>query len=124
MLRMKSTMTYSFGDVVLVDFPFSSNIGIKKRPAVVISNFEFNKTKEDIVLLVITSKIDNVTIGEALLKNWKEAGLVKPSAFKSVIFTVEKEHIDKSIGNLTDIDKEVLLNCLSQIIEYSKVKQL
>ena len=74
-------MIYSFGEVVLVDFPFSSNVGIKKRPAVVISSETFNKLKEDLVLLAITSQIDNLTFGEALLTNWKEAGLVKPSAF-------------------------------------------
>ena len=110
-------MTYNFGDIVLVDFPFSSNVGTKKRPAVVISKIEFNKTKEDIVLLAITSKVDNLTIGEALLKDWKEAGLVKPSAFKSVIFTVEKEFIDKAIGKLTNDDKKILLNYLKQIID-------
>ena len=58
-------MTYSFGDVVLVNFPFSSNVGIKKRPAVVISKTEFNTKKNDLVLLAITSKIDNLTSGEA-----------------------------------------------------------
>ena len=102
---MKLTMTYSFGDVVLVNFPFSSNVGIKKRPAVVISKTEFNTKKNDLVLLAITSKIDNLTNGEALIKSWKESGLVKPSAFKSVIFTVEKQFIDKSIGKLTKAKK-------------------
>ena len=116
---MKFIMTYNFGDIVLVHFPFSSNIDTKKRPAVVISNLNFNNTKEDIVLLAITSKVDNLTVGESLLKNWKEAGLVKPSAFKSVIFTVEKQFIDKSIGKLTDIDKSILLLCLKQIIQYN-----
>ena len=110
-------MTYNFGDVVLVDFPFSSNVGIKKRPAVVISNLEFNKVKEDIILLAVTGKVDNLTIGEALLKNWKEAGLVKSSAFKSVIFTVEKQYVDKTIGKLTTTDREILLDCLKQILE-------
>ena len=109
-------MTYNFGDIVLVDFPFSSNVGIKKRPAVVISKLEFNKIKEDIVLLAITSKIDNLTRGEALLKNWKESGLVKPSPFKSVIFTVEKQFIDKSIGKLSNQDKDILLECLKEVI--------
>ena len=109
-------MTYNFGDIVLVDFPFSSNVGIKKRPAVVISKLEFNKIKEDIVLLAITSKIDNLTTGEALLKNWKESGLIKPSAFKSVIFTVEKQFIDKSIGKLSNQDKDILLECLQEVI--------
>lgn len=110
-------MTQSFGDVILVNFPFSSNVGIKKRPAVVISKTDFNAKKDDIVLLAITSKIDDLTVGESLLKNWKEAGLVKSSAFKSVIFTVEKQYIDKTIGKLTNDDKKILLNCLKQIID-------
>ena len=110
-------MIYSFGDVVLVDFPFSSNLGIKKRPAVIISKTDFNNSKEDIILLAITSKVDDLTTGEALMKNWKEAGLVKPSAFKSVIFTVEKQYVDKIIGELTKIDRELLLDCLKQILE-------
>ena len=112
-------MTYNFGDIVLVDFPFSSNIGTKKRPAVVISKIEFNKTKEDIVLLAITSKVDDLTIGEALLKGWKEAGLVKPSAFKSVIFTVEKQYVYKTLGKITTSDKSILINCLEQIIQFA-----
>ena len=114
---MKFTMTYNFGDVVLVHFPFSSNIDTKKRPAVVISNLNFNNKKEDIVLLAITSKVGNLTVGESLLKNWKEAGLVKSSAFKSVIFTVEKQYVDKTIGKLIKIDREILLDCLKQILE-------
>ena len=112
-------MTYSFGEVVLVDFPFSSNLGIKKRPAVIISKTDFNNSREDIILVAITSKVDDLTIGEALLINWKEAGLVKPSAFKSVIFTVEKQFIDKTIGELTKTDKEILSDCLKQVLEFS-----
>ena len=111
-------MTYSFGDIVLVDFPFSSNVGIKKRPAVVISKADFNATRNDLALLAITSKVDNLTIGEALLKSWKEAGLVKPSAFKSVIFTVEKQYVDKTIGKLTKADIDILLDCLKQILDF------
>ena len=75
------------------------------------------KFKEDIVLLAITSKLDNLTTGEALLKNWKESGLVKPSAFKSVIFTVEKQYVDKTIGKLTKTDVDILSDCLKQILE-------
>ena len=67
--------------------------------------------------LSITSKIDDLTAGEAIIKNWKEAGLVKPSAFKSVIFTVEKQYVDKTIGELTKTDREILLDCLKQILE-------
>lgn len=113
---MKFTMTYSFGDVVLVDFPFSSNVGIKKRPAVVVSSETFNKSKEDLILLAITSQIDNLTLGEALVNNWQEAGLLKPSAFKSVVFTVEKQYVYKTLGKLSAYDKNILVDCLKQIL--------
>ena len=35
---MQPTTGYSFGDVVLVPFPFTDQAGTKKRPAVIISN--------------------------------------------------------------------------------------
>ena len=112
-------MTYSFGDVVLVQFPFSSNIGSKKRPAVIISNDDFNSQRNDMVLLAITSQVNKLTTGEALIKDWQRAGLLKPSAFKSVIFTIEKKFIDKVIGKLITTDRNVLNNCIKQIIQNS-----
>lgn len=112
-------MTYSFGDVVPVDFPFSSNIGTKKRPAVVVSKTDFNYSKEDIVLLAITSQVDNLTPGEALVNDWQEAGLLKPSAFKSVVFTVEKQFIYKTLGKLTTNYKNALVKCLKQVIQFA-----
>ena len=112
-------MIYSFGNVILVDFPFSSNLGVKKRPAVVISSEVFSKSKEDLVLLAITSQTNNLTLGEALLNNWQECGLLKLSAFKSVIFTVERQFVYKTLGQLSDIDKSTLRNCLKQIIQFA-----
>jgi mRNA interferase MazF len=35
---MPPTTGYSFGDVVLVPFPFTDQSGIKKRPAVIVSS--------------------------------------------------------------------------------------
>ncbi len=37
---MPLTTGYSFGDIVLVPFPFTDQSGIKKRPAVVVSSAE------------------------------------------------------------------------------------
>lgn len=36
--RMPSTTSFEFGDIVLVSFPFASQMGRKKRPAVVVSS--------------------------------------------------------------------------------------
>lgn len=39
---MVVTTKSSFGDVVLVPFPFTDQSGIKKRPAVVVSSQKYN----------------------------------------------------------------------------------
>lgn len=41
-------------DIVLVNFPFSDQSGEKIRPALVISNNEFNSSGEDVVVCAIT----------------------------------------------------------------------
>jgi len=40
---------YSFGDVVLVPFPFTDQTGNKKRPAVVVSSAAYHRTRTGFV---------------------------------------------------------------------------
>jgi len=46
---MPLTTSYSFGDIVLVPFPFTDQTGIKKRPAAIISSAACNTTRHDVV---------------------------------------------------------------------------
>jgi mRNA interferase MazF len=48
---------YKQRDVVLIPITFTALTSIKKRPVVVISNDEFNKNKEDIIVSAITSNV-------------------------------------------------------------------
>ena len=50
-------MTLSFGDVVLVPFPFTDQSGIKKRPAVVVSSNNYNISRRDLLIMAITSQV-------------------------------------------------------------------
>jgi mRNA interferase MazF len=54
---MPPTTRYSRGDVVLVPFPFTDLTNAKQRPAVVISAGRLNATRDDVVLLAITSQV-------------------------------------------------------------------
>ena len=47
---------YSFGDVLLVPFPFTDQSGSKKRPAVVVSSARFQQERPDLFLMPITSQ--------------------------------------------------------------------
>jgi mRNA interferase MazF len=53
-------MPFEFGDVVLVRFPFTDQIGSKQRPAVVISNRAYNIARPDVVIMSITSQLHSL----------------------------------------------------------------
>ncbi len=44
---MPPTISYEFGDVILVPFPFTDPSGIKKRPAVVASSSHYHRERPD-----------------------------------------------------------------------------
>lgn len=109
--------SYNFADVVIVPFPFTDGIGTKKRPAVVISVEQYQQSRPDLILLAITSRMrDPLGYGEAVVQNWQQAGLLKPSVFKPVLFTLEQSKVLMRLGNLSQPDKSQLENLLGQII--------
>jgi len=48
------------GDIVLVTFPFTNFTSTKVRPAVIISNDDMNKTRGDVIVAFISSKIQRL----------------------------------------------------------------
>lgn len=109
--------TYNVADVVVVPFPFSDGISTKKRPAVVISTDQYQQSRPDLILLAITSRIRNpLGYGETVIQEWQQAGLLKPSVLKPLIFTLEQSRILMRLGILTQADKMQLNALLQQII--------
>ena len=109
---------YERGDVVLVPFPFSDQTAIKKRPAAVISSNNYNNISSDIVIMAITSQTTKTYgIGECLIDDWQGAGLLKPSAIKPAISTIEQSLVLKRIGRLSDRDTVSTENTLRQLLD-------
>ena len=93
---------YKRGDVVLVPFPFSNQTDAKKRPAVIISSDAYNNISSDIVIMAITSQTEKtIGIGECLIHDWRDAGLLKPSAIKPAISTIEQTLVLKKLGKIS-----------------------
>lgn len=114
---------YNKGDVILVPFPFSDQTTTKKRPAVIISSNRYNNASPDIVIMAITSKIDKtLTLGECLIENWQDAGLLKPSVTKPAISTIEQALILKKLGKLSQKDLVSLENALIEFLDLKKIK--
>jgi len=115
--------TYNKGDIVLVPFPFSDQTATKKRPAVIISSDRYNNTSSDIVIMAITSKTDkNLTIGECLINNWQDAGLLKPSVLKPAISTIEQTLVLKKLGRLSQKDLILMENTLVEFLDLRETK--
>ncbi len=108
---------YKRGDIVLVPFPFSDQTTTKKRPAVAISSNRYNAVSQDIIIMAVTSQTEkSFTIGECLIKNWKEAGLLKPSTVKPVISTIEQKLVLKKLGMLSPDDLALLDSTLKDLL--------
>jgi mRNA interferase MazF len=94
-----------FGDIVLVQFPFTNQAASKQRPAVVISSQVYNNSKADIIVMAVTSQLRaSAAFGEVWLNDWQTAGLLKPSAIKPVIATLEQRLVIRQLGTLTQTD--------------------
>jgi mRNA interferase MazF len=112
-------MTFSQGDIVIVEYPFTSNLSSKVRPAIVISNNLVNST-QDVILAQITSKprIDNFSFKLEIsflsipLKNNLESQV---RCHK--LFVMEKSKIMQVVSNLNKDQREKLLQKIVGLLE-------
>lgn len=114
---MLSMTDYSFGDVLLVPFPFTDQSTSKKRPAIVINSAAYQQHKPDLIIMAITSQFKPAQgIGEFAIQAWQQAGLLKPSVVKPVITTIEKALVIKTLGRFQNDDLQSLRKTIAKII--------
>ncbi|MDD3264079.1 MAG: type II toxin-antitoxin system PemK/MazF family toxin [Candidatus Nanoarchaeia archaeon] len=99
---MKDGIIISQRDIVLISFPFADLNYEKKRPVIIISNFDYNKRNSDFICCAITSNLRNYQNSIEISNSDLEKGFLK---FKSnikvnKIFTLEQIKIEKWIGRL------------------------
>ncbi|MFD1737782.1 type II toxin-antitoxin system PemK/MazF family toxin [Bacillus salitolerans] len=103
-------MMYNQGDIVLILVPFSDLTNRKQRPVLIISNDDYNKITEDIVVVAITSQLRDldysVVIEEA---NLDEGTLKTTSAVRAdKVYTLSKNIVRKKFGKVnTEVLKDV-----------------
>jgi mRNA interferase MazF len=108
---------FEFGDIVLVPFPFTDQSTTKKRPAVVISSPTYNTARPDLIIMAVTSQFRPTNaFGEIVVNQWREAGLLKPSAIKPVITTIEKGLVIRAMGRLSNEDQRALRDAVRVIV--------
>ena len=110
-------MPYEFGDIVLVPFPFTGQTASKQRPAVVVSNHAYNAARPDVVVMAVTSQLrPSPAFGEVWIGEWREAGLIKPSAIKPVFATIEQRMVVRELGTLRADDRDKLKEAIKEVV--------
>jgi len=105
--------TYSQGDIVAVEFPFTDGSSSKKRPAIVISNSSIAPTG-DVIILMVTSKTSDTAPMVNLTPDLLTRALPKNSFAKCHrIYTIDGELIAAKYSQLTEkgmalVRKEIL----------------
>ena len=111
------------GDVVLVDFPFSTGTGSKKRPALVVQCDRNNVRLQDTIVAIITSNLAAVhEPTQYAIDNthpdWLASGLRLPSAVKCEhLYTFHNQRILRIIGRLSAATMLQINDCLKASLE-------
>lgn len=115
--------SYKRADVILVDIAFSGAVGYKRRPAVVISTEAFNKASIKLIVAAITSNLaPPMRPGDRLLPDWKESGLLKPSAMRGVLATVDQSDVVRKLGVLSRQDLTVIEEGIAEVLGFSVIR--
>ncbi|MFC2087152.1 type II toxin-antitoxin system PemK/MazF family toxin [Bacteroidota bacterium] len=92
----------NFGDIVLLKFPYTDSITFKRRPALIIH--EFNDG--DVIVCRITSQIYK-TPYDIFIDDWEKCGLKLPSVIRvHKLASLEKILVEKIMGKIDSLMKE------------------
>jgi mRNA interferase MazF len=92
---------YDRFDVVKVPFPFTDKQSSKVRPALVLSNAEFNRSVGKTIFAMITSTTKTTWLHDAVVTDLGVAGLTVPSRVRMKIFTIDNGFILNRLGRLS-----------------------
>lgn len=73
--------------------------------------------RPDVILMAITSQLRaSAGFGEVWLKEWQAAGLLKPSAVKPLVVTLDRALIIRQLGYLGEDDSRALRVAIADLI--------
>ena len=105
--------SYRFGDVVLVDFPFSDRNAEKRRPGLVLAQ----DPHADLLVARITSKSVELPT-DVVLVDWKSAGLNIPSNVRLLkLATTHESYVLRRLGKVTATDRQAAINALRKFLD-------
>ena len=105
---------YKPGDVVLIHFPFTDLSSRKKRPALVLNPVRYG-VRGDVVVMAMTSQPQKQS--SLHLRDWKKAGLPKPTWVKPVIGTLATSLVLRRLGRIAPSDYPCVKQALVHLLD-------
>jgi mRNA interferase MazF len=103
---------FVFGDIILINYPFSDLTEYKKRPCLVLT-----ENRDDVLVVFISSKIENKENEDLIIKKDNENNLIVDSLLKLFkINNIHKNLIYKKIGELNVKQKAFVKLNLGKLI--------
>lgn len=93
------------GDIVVVPFPFTERLASKRRPALVCSSEEYNRSSRHLVLAMITTATRSPWPGDVAIRDLGVTGLPAPSTVRWKLFTLDASLVLRRAGELSDHDR-------------------
>ena len=98
-----------FGEIFICEFPFTSGLKSKVRPALVLFDLH-----HDAIICRVTSVLHSDSL-DVRLTDWRHAGLLKPSIARlSRLVTAEKSIFVRRLGTLSPADLQAVRNVWNQ----------
>ncbi len=103
----------NFGDIALLKFPFTDGKTFKRRPALIINDYNDG----DIIVCRITSQIHK-TKNDIYVVDWEKSGLKLPSEIRvHKIATLEKDMVELIMGQLDTLTKDKVKKIISKLTD-------
>lgn len=109
-------MTFDKFDVVVVPFPFTDRAQLKRRPALVLSNAEFNSESGHSVMAMITSSGNAPWPLDVKISSLKAAGLPADSVVRMKFFTLDNQFVAGKAGRLSKSDQSQVAQNLTTLL--------
>ena len=105
---------YQFGDVVLLEHPYTDLTGVKLRPAIVLKYTH----DSDFITARVTSQFRQ-TEYDIEVKDWKSAGLLLPPIIRvHKIATLETKLVKRNMGKLSAGDLDNLSQSIDTLFDF------
>jgi mRNA interferase MazF len=109
-------VTFGPFDVAVMAFPFPDRQRQKRRPALVLSNTEFNKQSGNSVMAMITSLGNAPWPLDTKINNLKAAGLPAASVVRMKLFTLDNQYVVGKAGRLSKTDQAQVERILATLL--------